>query len=161
MTTRSRSRALAHDTTYDGDQSDVSHVTRSLMRRRSAKDLEEEKGPARPRIPCPQCDDTFSRRDLMMKHRNRDHRTAFGHNPPVYKPLDTIPADITEVKVITLYFFERNSKNKIDCPPGYDPDLMPLAKVTYFHGSGSTSPLIVRYASIRERVPRDINNLFI
>jgi len=131
------------------------------MRRRSAQDLEEEKVPARPMYPCPQCDETFTRKDYMTKHRNRAHRRAFGHNQPVYKPLDIIPDDITEVKVITLYFFERNSKNKIDCPPDYDPDLMPLAKVSYFHGSGSTPPLIVRYATIRERFPRDINNLFI
>jgi hypothetical protein len=131
------------------------------MRRRSVKNLEEEKVPPKGKYPCPQCDETFTRKDYMVKHQRRDHRRRYGDNLPVYKPLDTIPADITEIKVITLYFFERHSKNKIDCPPGYDPDLMPLAKVSYFHGSGSTPPLIVSYASIRERFPRDINNLFI
>jgi hypothetical protein len=69
----------------------------------------------------------------MIKHKESAHRARFGHNLPKYKPLDTIPADITDIKVLTLYFFGRDSKNKIDCPPGYDPDLMPLAKVSYFH----------------------------
>jgi len=51
----------------------------------------------------------------------------------VYKPLDTIPADITEIKVKTLFFFGKDCKNKRYLTPGYDPDLMPLAKVSYFH----------------------------
>ena len=88
--------------------------------------------PARPSYPCPQCDETFTEKARLKRHRESAHRARYGHNAPVYKPLDTIPADITEIKVKELYFFGRETRNKRECPPGYDPALMPLAKVSYF-----------------------------
>ena len=48
-----------HDRTYDGDQSDVSHVVTG-KRKRPTSFHEEEKRPPRPRLACPQCDKTFS-----------------------------------------------------------------------------------------------------
>ena len=103
------------------------------------------------------CGESFTRKDYMTKHRERAHRTRYGDNPPVYTPLDTIPADITEVKIKNLYFIEKRIKK---VPPGYDPALLPLAKVTYFQGLGPTPPLMVSYNELRERFPRDINKFF-
>jgi len=65
---------------------------------------------------------------------------------------------VTEVTVKTIYYTERK---KMQCPPGYDPSLLPLAKVTYWKGSAASEPMIVSYNVIRERFTRDLNKFFI
>ena len=149
---------------YDGDVSDLSQVT---VRPKSAKkatmeellatlkrlEPEEEKGPGRPTIPCPKCDQTFDKKDRLRLHVNSEHREERGRSEEVkYLPLQEIPDNITELKVKRVFPWYK------DPPVGYNPADRPMVMVSYY--CGRVPNAIVSYEEVRRQFPRELNNFY-
>ena len=150
---------------YDGDVSDVSQATAKQKTAKKAPleellatlkrlEPEEEKGPARPRIPCPKCDQTFDKKERLRLHVNSEHREERGRSEEVkYLPLQEIPENVTELKVKRVFPWYK------DPPVGYNPADRPMVMVSYY--CGRVPNAFVSYDEVRRRFPRELNNYFI